>query len=124
MHDMHLTNMILSKFKINLKLTTRTENNRCREDEGGVYVSESCLPQKQDYPGYMTLLFPTLNIAATCEIHPRLPDNQWKNLHHVIDKHVKLIASIQSITHPFILTPRRLCWCHPKNGAAKAPNVY
>jgi hypothetical protein len=82
------------------------------------------LPQKQDYPGYMTLLFPTLNIAATCEIHPWLPDNQWKNLHHVIDKHVKLIASIQSITHPFILTPRRLCWCHLKNGAAKAPNVY
>ena len=98
----------------------RAAGSRCKQSFRKLFASEERLSGISG----MSLLFPILNIAATCEIHPRLADNQWKNWHHIIDKHVKVIVPIQSITHPFILTPRRLCCCHLKNGAAKAPNVY
>jgi hypothetical protein len=77
----------------------RAAGSRCKQSFRKLFASEERLSGISGMP----LLFPILNIAATYEIHPRLADNQLKNWHHMIGNHVNVIASIQSIIHPFVL---------------------
>jgi hypothetical protein len=142
------TDLLAWNLKINLKLTTHTENNRCRDDERGVLswigwvgrgwqVTSFGLPvlasgerqaAKCSCQHWRFCMMKLQSSAGQKKRHAikksgRIPwnmigvsycigDVEWKNLTYIIDKHVKVGASIQSITHPFILSPRRLCCCH------------
>jgi hypothetical protein len=67
----------------------------------------------------MSLLFPILNIAATCEIKIKAKHKPMEKMHHNYAR-----KKSNSVTYPFILNPRWLCCSHLKNGATKAPNVH
>lgn len=66
----------------------------------------------------MSLLFPILNIAATCEFKVKVEHRMMEPTGTIT------MQKSNPVAHPFILTPRWLCSSHLKNGAAKAPNVH